>query len=306
MKNKNTILSSLLTALLPLASFSDTSASSAEPAGETSLPVSVGASLAFDSKFMSYGLVDNNDPILTPAAEITFADTLTFGVSAIFDTTPYGRKHGEYTNRGGKYIELDPSVSLGHAFSPEDIEWLPTTVELTLGYAYEYHPKTMGHSRAAGDGGAPTQFVSFEVGLPDLPLEPHFSFERDIMRDDGTYVNIELGHDFALIDGSNEEEDPALSLRLSAAQGFGNAQRVKGYLSKSDGEGLNHSGLMDTCLKSELTWHITEDIALSGYVAYYDFLFDGKIRDAARDYEASGRHDTSYSFVGGLALSLAF
>ena len=30
------------------------------------VPVSAEFSLAFDSKFMSYGLVDNNDPIVTP------------------------------------------------------------------------------------------------------------------------------------------------------------------------------------------------------------------------------------------------
>ena len=39
--------------------------------GETSV-VSAEVGLAFDSKFMSYGLVDNNDPILTPLAALTF------------------------------------------------------------------------------------------------------------------------------------------------------------------------------------------------------------------------------------------
>ena len=41
--------------------------------GETSI-VSAEVGLAFDSKFMSYGLVDNNDPILTPSAALTFFD----------------------------------------------------------------------------------------------------------------------------------------------------------------------------------------------------------------------------------------
>ena len=44
----------------------------------------LGFSMAFDSKFLSYGLVDNNDPIVTPFAEVTIADTLNFNVADIF------------------------------------------------------------------------------------------------------------------------------------------------------------------------------------------------------------------------------
>ena len=60
--------------------------------------VSAEASLSFDSKYLSYGFVDNKAPILTSAGEITFFDWLTFGVSAIFDVTRYGNRAG-YTNR---------------------------------------------------------------------------------------------------------------------------------------------------------------------------------------------------------------
>ena len=60
--------------------------------------VSAEASLSFDSKYLSYGFVDNKAPILTPAGEITFFDWLTFGVSAIFDVTRYGN-HAGYTSR---------------------------------------------------------------------------------------------------------------------------------------------------------------------------------------------------------------
>ena len=250
--------------------------------------------LAFDSKFMSYGLVDNKDPIITPSAAVTFFDWLTFEVAALFDTTTYGRKAG-YSNRGGRYIELDPGVSLGHAFSPDDYAFLPTTVEFSLGYAYEYHP------RAMGEAGEDTQFVTFEVALPDLWVEPTLAFERDIDRDNGTYVNLELGHTFALIDGESEGGDPLLAFRPSVAQGIGNTQRTRGY-----GLADDHGGLMDLCVKGELTWNIGAGVALSGYVAYYDYVFDSTLRDAARAYEATGRDDTSYHFVGGLALTASF
>ena len=274
--------------------------------------VSIEAGVSIDSKYLSYGLVDNNDPILTPSACITLFDWLFVGVDAIFDVTPYGRKviDGErvYTNRGGKYQELDPYVGIAHAFSPEDWEYLPTTIEFSLDYCYEYHPKSMGRSHADVAWGEPSQFITLEVGLPDLWLEPTFTYERDIDRDDGTYLNLELGHTFSLIDGETEEDDPVLALRPSVAQGFGNANRVGYYLWKDneDGDPLDHSGLMDTCVKLELTWNICEYLSLSGYVAYSDFLFDRQIRQASRYYEAHGRWDESYNFIGGLALNFAF
>lgn len=265
--------------------------------GETSI-VSAEVGLAFDSKFMSYGLVDNKDPIVTPSAAVTFLDWITFDCAALFDTTTYGRKAG-YSNRGGRYIEFDSGVSLAHAFSPDDYGFLPTTVELSLGYAYEYHPRAMGGG--TGEPGDDTQFVTFEVGLPDLWVEPKLAFERDIDRDNGTYVNLELGHSFALIDGAGENDDPVLVLRPSVAQGLGNTQRTRGYDLAED-----HGGLMDTCVKLELTWNMGGGVALGAYVAYYDYLFDATLREGARAYEATGRADTSYHFVGGLALAATF
>ena len=251
--------------------------------------------VAFDSKYMSYGLVDNKDPILTLSASATFFDWVTLGVESLFDLTKNGKKAG-YSNRAGRYFELDPGVSLDHAFSPEDYSWLPTTVEFSLGYAYEYHPWTMG--REAGED---TQFVTLDIALPDLWVEPTLSFERDIDRDNGTYVNLELGHTFALIDGEGEDADPVLAFRPSVAQGIGNTQRTRGY-----GLAEDHGGLMDLCVKGELTWDIGAGFALSGYVAYYDYVFDRTLRHAARDYEARGQDDTSYHFVAGLALTAAF
>ena len=105
--------------------------------------VSAEVGVSVDSKFLSYGLVDNNDPIFTPSASLTIYDWLTFSVESIFDMTKYGRHaYNENANRAGRYQELDPGVALEHAFSPEDYEWLPTTVEFSLGYMYEYHPRS--------------------------------------------------------------------------------------------------------------------------------------------------------------------
>ena len=121
------------------------------------------------------------------------------------------------------------------------------------------------------------------------------------MRDSGTYLNLEIGHTFALIEDGEEGADPILTFRPSIAQGFGNTMRVRSYL-----EGLDHSGFMDTCVKGELTWQICDYCALSGYVAYSDFLLDRKIRDASREYEATGKWDHSWNFIAGLALTVNF
>jgi hypothetical protein len=269
--------------------------------------VSAEASLKFDSKYLSYGFVDNRAPILTPGAEVSFFDALTVGVEAIFDTTPYGRAAG-YGNRGGKYSELHPYLEVSHSFTSEDFEWLPTTVDVSLNWMYEYHPEFKArhgyHDRTWDDN---THFLTLEFGLPDLWLEPVFYIERDLMRDDGTYVNLELGHTFALVEGESEEDDAVLTLRPSVAQGFGNNQRVKAYaVRETYGEGYNRAGFMDTMFKLAMEWKLCDAAKISGYVGYSDFLLDRRIRHGARNYEWSGRWDESWNFVCGLALIVGF
>jgi hypothetical protein len=263
--------------------------------------------LSFDSKYMTYGLVDNRDPIMTPSASATFFDFLTFEVEAIFDLTKQGKKASYAANRGGKYMELDPSVYGSWSFSPDDHSWLPTAVDVSLGYSYEYHPRSMPKTvDGEPTGWSDTQYVWAELALPDLWIEPLFYFERDLTRDDGTYVNLELGHAFPLIDNDEEDGDPVLAFRPSVAQGFGNTQRVRVYLWDKRDEPIDRGGLMDTCLKGELTWTICDCVSLSGYVAYYDYLFDSRIREGARGYTGRKSDDRSYHFVGGLALTVAF
>ena len=266
--------------------------------GETSV-VSAEVGLAFDSKFMSYGLVDNNDPILTPSAALTFFDWVTLGVEAIFDTSSYGKRAG-YRDHAFRYQELDPGVAIGHAFGPDDAAWLPTTVAFELGYMYESHPKVVDDD---------TQFLTFSVGLPDLWFEPTFSYERDIDRDDGTYLNLEVGHTFSVVEGKEEGDDDILAFRVSLAQGWGDKRRVVAYLpdvGNDEAEGLGRASMMDTCVKGELTWNITDGVSLGAYVAYYDYLFDSHARNSARAYEATGSHTDSYSFVMGVSLAVAF
>ena len=257
---------------------------------EEDVVVSAEFGLAFDSKYMTYGVIDGKDPILTPSAQITFFDWLYFGVEAIFDTTKTNGRRGGYGNRAGKYTTLDSIVGLAHDF---DLGETLGALSVDVNYIYEYIPRY--HDDDVGD----TQYVNLELALGDLWLEPTLAIERDLMADDGTYANFSVGHTFTLI---GDEEDSVLTFRPSVGQGLGNTRRNKAYLGKDKG------GLMDTSIRGDLEWSICENLTLGAYVAYYDYLFDSRLRDGARDHNrewGSGCHD-SYNFVGGLSMTVSF
>lgn len=267
--------------------------------------VSAEACATLDSRYLSYGFVDNIDPILTPAAGLTLFDHLTLQVESIFDVTRYGRRAG-YGNREWKYTELHPGAAFCWTFDADECH-LPTTVELMIDYQYEYHPAAKArhgvrNARADND----TQFWTATVSLPDLWFEPTFVYERDVIRDDGTYLNLSVGHVLPLVEGATASEDGGLSLRPSFAQGFGNAPRIRAYANTAHGEPLDHAGLMDSRVQCDLIWHVSERVTVSAYVAYSDFLFDAHVRGGARRHEATGEWTHSWSFLGGLAVSVSF
>ena len=256
---------------------------------EDEFPVSVEFGVAFDSKYMTYGVVDGFDPIITPSATITFFDWVYAGVEAIFDVTKGNGRRGGYGNRAGKYTTLDAIVGVAHEFELKDDG---LTLGVDVNYIYEYLPRYHGE---VGD----TQYVNLELSLGGLWIEPTLSIERDIMADEGTYVNLELAHTFTLV---GEEDDPVLTFTPSVAQGGGNSLRAKGYFEKP------HGGLMDTTIKGEFEWTLCENLALSAYVAYYDYWFDSNMRDLARDYNGAwGKsEDKSWNVVAGIALTASF
>ena len=253
--------------------------------------------LLLDSRYMTYGVIDGKDPILTPSAKLTFADWVYFGASAIFDTTKGNGKRGGYGNRAGKYTTLDMIGGIAHEF---DIDDDGHKLCADFNYIYEYIPR---HDGSMDD----TQYLNLELSLDGYWFEPTFLVERDIMADDGTYFNLDLGHTFTLVKGETAEDDPVLTFKPSVGQGFGNRNRTKGYFNESSG-GFNHGGVMDTTLKGEFEWAICTGLSLSAYVAYSDYWFDSNMRDAARDYngEWGHRYDKSWNVYGGVALKATF
>ena len=268
-----------------------------EPKNE--IPVSAEFGLAFDSKYMTYGVIDGKDPIVTPSAEISFFDTLYFGVESIFDVTKGNGKRGGYGNRAGEWTTLDAIVGLRHDF---DLGENLGALSVDVNYIYEYIRRDGNWEVHDGDKMGDTQYVNLELSLGDLWLEPTLAVERDLMADNGTYANFEIGHTFDVCEN--------VTLRPAIGQGFGNTQRVRGYFTKADGEALDHGGLMDTSISLTAEWEICDHLTLSGYVAYYDYLFDSTMRDGARrhnaEWSAADCYQDSYNFVGGLALNASF
>ena len=253
--------------------------------------VSAEFGLQFDSKYMTYGVVDGKDPILTPSAQITFFDWLYFGVESIFDVTKGNGKRGDYGNRAGRWTTLDAIVGIAHELElTEDIG-----LSVDANYIYEYLRR---HHSDMGD----TQYINLELGLTGLWLEPTLAIERDLMADDGTYVNFSLAHTFTLV---GDDDDPTLTFTPSVGQGFGNTQRTRGYELAAD-----HGGVMDTTIKGEFEWAVCDHVALTAYIAYSDYWFDSKLRDGARAYNGAWGHGDKYAdswnVYGGVGVTVSF
>ena len=253
--------------------------------------VSAEFGLQLDSKYMTYGVVDGKDPILTPSAQLTFFDWAYVGVESIFDLTKGNGKRGGYGNRAGQWTTLDAIVGLAHEFElTEDIG-----LSVDANYIYEYIRR---YHSDMGD----TQYINLEFGLIGLWLEPTLAIERDLMADDGTYVNFSLAHTFTLV---GDDDDPTLTFTPSVGQGFGDKHRTRGY-----GLADDHAGLMDTTIMGEFEWAVCDHVALTAYVAYSDYWFDSKLRHGAREYNGAWSHGSKYAdswnFYGGVGVTVSF
>ena len=251
--------------------------------------------IGMDSRYMTYGM---KDPIIVPGAQSKFFDWVYFGVESIFDVTKGNGKRGGYGNRAGRWTTLDSIVGVAHEF---ELGEKAGKLSVDFNYMYEYIER---YHSDMGD----TQYLNLELGLSDgiFWLEPTLAIERDLMADEGTYVNLDLGHSFAIIDGKGEDDDPVLEFRPSVGQGFGNTQRVRGY--SPEERTYDHGGVMDTCIKGEFTWRVVDHVSLSAYVAYSDYWFDRTMRHCAREHNAEwGKGcDHSWNFYGGVGLSVEF
>ncbi len=294
MNIKKTAWAAAVCSCTALAAAADPAAEAEKGEIEETPVVSAEFGLQFDSKYMTYGVVDGKDPIVTPSAKLTFFDWVYGSVEAIYDVTKGNGKRGGYGNRAGKYTTLDAIAGVAHEF---DLGDALGTLGVDFNYIYEYIPR---HNGSMDD----TQYLNLELSLGDLWLEPTLGIERDLMADDGTYVNLELGHTFGIL---GDGEGPTLTFKPSVAQGLGNSLRTKGYFADSS-DGFSHGGLMDTTLKGEFELKLCDNVSLTAYLAYSDYWLDANMRDAARAYNAEwGKSsDHSWNVYGGLGLTVSF
>ena len=271
--------------------------------GETQI-VAFEAGAQLDSRYMTYGVIDGRDPILTPSVKATFFDWFYLSAEAIYDVTKTNGKRGGYGRRTGKRSTLDAIVGLAHEFELSE-EFGKLSVDFN--YIYEYFRRYHGDDGKSMDD---TQYLNLELSLSEgiFWVEPKLWIERDIMADNGTYVNLELGHTFTLI---GEDDDPTLTFRPSVGQGFGNTVRVRSYdFYTKAGAPLDHGGLMDTSVKGEFELPLTDWMKFTAYVAYYDYIFDANMRDGARSHNAAwgnaDRYRYSWNVVAGVALTVTF
>ncbi len=261
--------------------------------------VSAEGYLGVDSRYMTYGLIDGKDPIARLNAYVTFFDWWYIGGEVLTDLTKGNGKRGGYGNRAGKLMTLDAQTGLAHEFN---LGKTLGRLNIDFYFTYEYLPR---HHGSMND----TDYLDVEFKLPDLWFEPRLWIERDLMLDEGTYVNLEVGHTFPLI---GEGENATLTIKPSVAQGFGNTQRVRGYLYRDRGgeEPLDHGGLMDSTIKCELEWAFCDNLKLAAYVAYSDYWLDREMRHGARNHNASWGHGnkyaTSWNFYGGVGVKFSF
>ncbi len=252
--------------------------------------VSAEFSLDFISKFTTYGVVDGKDPILMPCASVSFFNRGYLGIVSLYDVTKANGKRGAYGNRAGEYTLFDSIIGYNDEFNLGEKFG---TLGVNVSYMYEYVRRYK--NEPIGD----TQYVCVELTLGGHFLEPSLYLERDIMADEGTYANLSIGHTIDICEG--------LTLCPSIGQGIGNSLRTKGYFS-DDIEGFNHSGLMDSSIRFDLEYSLSENITLGAYVIYYDYLFDANMRQAARAHNSSwgSGENHSWNFVGGLSVKASF
>lgn len=257
--------------------------------------------LDFCTKQLTYGLIDNPHPILTPSAALSFGNddwfTLELGVEAIFDTTNWGAKDGGYNNRKWKYQELAPGITLSRTWDTAD--WLGSALDTALNYTYEYHPK--GCKKPDADFSNPnTQWLNLEISAGDFWLQPTFALEYQLMRQGATdedngkgglYATFSIAHDFDLGAAMGLDEG---TLTLTPTLGIGMANKKRNLCDFGENETFM---FRDGFGVLELAWAPFEGFAITPYVGFNQQL-DSKAKDAtgSDDFVAYGGIGVSYEF----------
>ena len=247
------------------------------------------AGVDFASQQMTYGLVDNDDPIVTGSASVAWG-FFSFGVDGIFDTTDWGETDGGYGDREWKYQELDLTPAVSWTFE----ELIGTPLEAELSYCWAHHPDAKDEE--GEDANPDTQTIGLSLGLPEVLLAPSLAVEWDIDDEEGAvYAQLGVSHAFELLAADEEDADPALALELHAGLGMGNAKR-NGFDADWD-----HASLKDVEVGAALPWNVGV-LTVSPYVLCTEQA-EHALREASKAADPDGE---SFQWVAGIAVEAAF
>lgn len=265
--------------------------------------------LDYCSKQLTYGLIDNPQPIFTPSLELSFghADwfTLALSIDAIFDTTNYGAKEGGYNDRRYKYQELTPGITLSRTW--KSAEWLGSDLETSINYTYEYHPRSCKKPALEWEN-PDTQWLNLEISAPDYCLVPHIAVEYQLARqgaesgNDGKgaiYATFDVSHTFDLGTRIGLDEE-VITLTPTIGFGVGNKERNAcdfGDWYEENGKSADTFMLRDGFARLDLAITPFENFTLNPYIGCHQQL-DSTGRDAtgSDDFVAFAGIALSYSF----------
>lgn len=243
----------------------------------------------FSSQQMTYGLVDNDDPIATGSASLAWG-FFSFGVEGIFDTTDWGETDGGYGDREWKWQELDLTPAVSWTFE----ELVGTPLEAELSYSWQHHPDAKDEE--GEDANPDTQVIGLSLGLPEVLLSPSLAVEWDVDDEEGAvYAQVGVSHAFDLVAAAEEDEDPALALELHAGLGMGNAKR-----NEFDAE-WDHASLKDVEVGAALPWNVGA-LTVSPYVLCTEQV-EHALRRASKAADPNGE---SFQWVAGIAVEATF
>lgn len=235
------------------------------------------ASVDFATRKVTYGLVDNRDPVFTLGTAVAWKD-FEFGVATVFDTTRWGERHGDYGNRSWRHQEITFRPGYSRSFD----SFLSTQLEIDLGYTYEHHPSV---PPGRGYENPPTQRIDASVGLPEIFLSPELTAEIDIMKTPGAlYLHIEGEFPLKLSE--------SFALEFAIGLGIGDPKR-----NRFDAD-VNRWSIKDLGVSFAVLWTPVQWLTISPYAEVYEQL-DPALREAAR-HRVEGETHGSTQLICGL------
>ncbi|RJP89068.1 MAG: MltA-interacting MipA family protein [Desulfobacteraceae bacterium] len=215
-----------------------------------------------NSAYVWRGITFNDGVVIQPSVNVAAGNGFNLNVWGNLDVDDY-----DDALDSGEFSEVDLTMSYTHQAGP---------VALTAGYIEYLFPTT----EAGGVEGTREVYLDIS-GAPaegfSLGLTSYYDFDEV----DDFYLNPYLGYGMELM--------PKLSMSLRAGAGWAGEDFAGAY-------GGEDSGFFDYTLSAGLTYAVTDNVSVSGRIAYTDSIDDDVLPEPPQDV----------NFYGGVGVSVAF